>query len=210
MGHNRAGGQGWCWAVVVAGCVLWLSGSASAHEGHAPAGEGEACDCARSLTRTGFYAGFTGSYQKEFYSDLGLATGDTDSSSGLSVRFGRRMQKFVSVEAEVEFLNDFVEDSLVSGNAWVIGANLRGHLPLGRWVPTASFGLNWMTGNVPIDPVTLELERADALAIRVGGGVEVYITDSFSLLLETTWVQPFGALEDFPFLSIGGGFFHHF
>jgi opacity protein-like surface antigen len=139
-------------------------------------------------------------------SDLNLSVKD---SFGFKGRLGYRCGRYWSAETQVEWLSGFdgtvFQDGVGKAESMdfepvVVTANARGYVPLwdDRLQPFGLFGAGLVT-------VKTKVSDNLGLDLRIGGGVDFYATPNIVLTFETDYVQGFGNLDDFEYLSIGTG-----
>ncbi len=88
--------------------------------------------------RTGWYAGFSGSYAVP---RAGVLEDRTDNSMGVAVTGGYRLNELVGVEGEFEWLSGFEKDSFGIDEPILMTANAKGYAPIGRVQPWLLYGL---------------------------------------------------------------------
>jgi opacity protein-like surface antigen len=123
------------------------------------------------------------------------------------------MTPHVAAEMTFEWLNGF--DPGYGGfpgiDTWSLGVGLRAYLLTGRVQPYGLLGLGVAKGNVekPSDDSTLQISGTGG-ELRLGGGVEVYLTDEVVLDLGLAYPFRMGDLEDFDYLTISAGVSYRF
>ena len=184
------------------------------------------------FARQGWMVGVAGSYAIETLADdleddiptrltiLGDSTDlDVDDSLGVNGRVGYRCHRRFSTELEVEWLDRFKADVMVSGvgkvatvdlEPVVITVNMKGYLLTGRYQPFLLFGAGIMTAEATLrDTVGMginESERETDFVTRFGGGIDLYATKHVVVSLEAEYVLPFDNLDEADYISIGWGF----
>jgi opacity protein-like surface antigen len=183
----------------------------------------------KEYARRGAFAGAALAYAVETYeSDAQSEVRDVANNSNLSVknsfgfkgRLGYRCQRYVSAEVQVEWFDSFDGTVFQDGagkiatldfEPVVVTANGRGYIPLwnDRIQPFGLFGAGLATVKGKArDSLGLGVRASDReteFALRGGGGVDFYVTPNIVVTFETDYVQAFGALDDFNYLSIGLG-----
>jgi opacity protein-like surface antigen len=217
------------WVSVVA--LLWLTVGAVA----ARAEQGD------DFVREGLYVGLAGLYGDRPFSadaienEVDIVTGPTwqaqaegDADFGVEVRAGYRLHSRVAAEFEANWRSP-AKMELTWGAApgyqgeakvssWLLSANAKGYLFLGRIQPYVLLGVGVM--NVQVDdrscaaigcPDISALSRNDAsFAMSFGGGADMYVTEHVSINAELRWVQPVRKLDGFDTLSVLLGAQYHF
>ncbi|MFK7894469.1 MAG: outer membrane beta-barrel protein [Myxococcota bacterium] len=159
---------------------------------------------------------------------------EQDPSLGFDLYAGYRLNAYFAVEAEFEMLPssdiDYSEDieeaeavifppspaqTGTSGTVAEIESltgtlNFKAFLPLGRFQPFALAGVG-----------VADIERQDASNLsvwvsetevvgRFGGGADVYVTEHVVLHFSVEYVLPGASLQDFDYMSYGGGIQYRF
>lgn len=215
--------------VLIAGPVLaqandpWTSGSS--YRGH-------------DYVNTGGYMVIGGLTAFEtFQNDFGQ---QFDTSFGFVLKGGARLNPFLALEVEGNFISGF--DTLVnisnnpnfpgSGLPPVVGLTVDGgnimgnvvaYLPLGRIQPKAIVGLGGMwarlrsTNQVGVvcgpsfyyywycTGAYAQLGSTGGFVMQFGGGVDVVLGDNWALVIESTYVKPFGSIEDLTYVNLNWG-----
>lgn len=153
--------------------------------------------------RRGFYAGILGAYAIETFDVSGFNASD---GGGFNLRAGYRVIPNLALEAQFEFVAGF-SDQGIDIEAWNLMANAKGILVPGRFQPYALFGLGVIEGEASAGGITVD---DTDFAIRVGGGVDGYVTENWVLFVESAWVKPTDTLEDFSYVTVGAGIQYRF
>lgn len=197
--------------------VLWAASSAFAQaEGSADEVEGYA--------RTGVYAGLAGSVAFEDFDSgltlpglagapISVAYGDFDPSLGLHARGGYRLHPNVAAEVHLEWLSGFDGSVRIGGGApmnatleaLAFGANLKLYPLRGRFQPFVTLG----AGALQIEETGTGADEWD-FAGRLGGGIDVYVTEQIAVSLDTTYVLPTDLLQGYEYVSFGWGLLYRF
>ncbi len=109
---------------------------------------------------------------------------DLDNAWGMDFKFGRRFNKWFSLEAEYEFVNGF--DAKFAGikvfsvQANTLTGNVKFHWPIQRFIPYGTLGIGGTWYNIK-DKTGLGLgfESDLALAGRTGVGLDIFITENW-------------------------------
>jgi hypothetical protein len=169
--------------------------------------------------RPGFYLGLSGVGAIETF-DNELDNVSLSSGGGFNVRGGYRVNEFLAVEAQVEYVAGFedsfflFDDGKVKYSAVSMTGNAKFYPLQGRFQPFLGVGLGFINGQ-------LDLFSSDddttAGVVRLGGGLDFYLTESWVISSEVDWVKPFAGnkvfgakLEDFSYVTIGGGVSYRF
>lgn len=167
----------------------------------------------------GYYVGAGGlAALEDFDSSIDftpLRLADSSESFGVSVWAGRRFGRVLAAEGEFNWLEGFDVrlDRGHFGNphadldGWMMSANAKAILPLGRIQPFAKFGMGVLHASLDTEEREhLSEDRSDDdFIVRMGGGVALYATRAVCLLASGEYVLPVGALERIPFVLINLG-----
>lgn len=184
---------------------------------------------AQEFARTGFYLWGGGSFAHDtFTSDLekeinnGLAPVNreidltTKDSLGANGRVGYRFHPHLAAELQGEWIQRFDADGTilvprmpdvvqVEVEPFTITANAKGYLFKGRYQPYALVGLGVMSARYTVDDSSglglSESDRYTDFAMRFGAGLDVWITEHIAISAGGDYVLPFGAVEDFDYVS---------
>jgi hypothetical protein len=178
------------------------------------------------FSRAGCYLGLAGAAafpvgaEDELEDVTGLST-DISESLGLHARAGCRNPWFGG-ELHFEWLEGF--DVKVDGlkakiDGWALTLDGKGYFLAGledklpplarRFQPFATVGFGYLTfdGNISGGP---SLDDWD-FALRLGGGLDVYVTRRIAISVDTTYVLPVSdALDDMDYVSVGWGVLFRF
>jgi len=198
-------------ALLAAACLLVWAASASARND--------------DFDRTGFTVGLAGTYAFDmFEGDLedaladevtGPTRVDVDGGWGLNASVGYRFHRYVSAEAEVEWISSFdtkLSASGLGGSARVdvepvvVTANAKGYPLTGRFQPFVLAGLGVMT----VEVSESDSVRLTDFAMRFGGGIDIYLDDTFAVSIGADYVLPFGEVKDLDYVSLKWGIEYRF
>jgi opacity protein-like surface antigen len=199
----------WLAATLVAACVG--SSSAASAQLIEDDWEGEySPPSPSSQSRQGIYVGIGGLYAMEnFDRDAALNDPltpldiDGKDTGGPQLRLGYRFHPRFSGELLFQYYADFnlstgtnsIDDDF---GGWTLTANVKAYGLLGRIQPYGVLGL----GALVFD----EKQGSDsAFAMRLGGGLDLYLTDSIVFDVEIAYVLPTGSIDDLPFATFGAG-----
>jgi len=143
---------------------------------------------------SGFYLGVGGSYAWEnFDNTTGI---DVDNTWGLNAHAGYQFMKYVALEANYDWLNDF--DLKAYGRSadltlqtLMLDAKLM--WPIDPVVPYVRAGIGWMWADLDADGSTSDND----FAWNLGAGVDFFFTKNVSLGLDFKYVWGTGDLDDF-------------
>jgi opacity protein-like surface antigen len=176
------------------------------------------------FARPGFYlalgagAAITTSAEDDLQEIVDVAfpgsTAEVSTSPNVGFRFGNRFSRHFAMELDLEYLIGFDGsiDGVKIGEAKGVTAtaNLRGYLLTGRFQPYGLFGLGVMYGNLS-DSLGLGVpENSVGFAIRVGAGLEIYLSEKIFLDLGAAYLIPFEDLDDLDHVSIRGSIGYRF
>jgi opacity protein-like surface antigen len=147
---------------------------------------------------TGGYFGVNGSYS--FDNSKDLAGAQTFDSGGASAWLGYRIGQVVGLELQGEWQNGLKE---IDG--WSLIANLNWY-PLQYWRP-GEFIQPFLVTGVGIIVANLRPGKSTDLngAFRLGGGVDFYVHEHWSIRLKGEWVTGVGRLSDVRYAPISLG-----
>jgi opacity protein-like surface antigen len=170
-------------------------------------------------------------FESDLQSSARNETGSNDltvsikDSFGAKGRIGYRCHRYASAEVQVEWIESFDGKVFQKGlgrvatvdlEPVIVTANVRGYLPLwqDRLQPFAFFGAGLasvkQTARDKVGQEGRVSERETEIALRVGGGVDFYATPNIVLTLETDYLQAFGSLDDFDYVSMALGLQYRF
>jgi opacity protein-like surface antigen len=176
--------------------------------------------------RRGIYLGASPSYARENFSEsavvgfgnlqgdnvLNLDDNDED-SFGVMGRGGYRCHPRVSAELQFEWLDDFEAKISQIGTTQKYNAqfeslvftdNVKGHLLTGRYQPFVLLGVGFMRMEGKARAVSFRETNTD-VAMRFGGGLDIYATEKWVVSAEASYLLPTGKLEELDYYSIGLG-----
>ena len=165
---------------------------------------------------------------------FGFQALDAEPGVGLSVRAGYRPLSWLAAEAQLEWISSFnvlvnkaarlrpaAQSGVGTVEALTVTGNVRAYLTRGRIQPFALLGVGIMHFNskntsAPVNDVrpdappilTLNISDQDgtAFAARLGGGVDMILTDRTAFVLTASYVLPTGRGYGFQYVSIDAGF----
>ncbi len=140
-------------------------------------------------------------------------------------------------ETSLDNTNDTLRNFSLSLETFVFTANMKGHLLTGRFQPFVLGGIGFMrmesksrdiTPNAtartdvcpadtddPPDPnppcwAAQASERQVNVALRIGGGIDFYLTENIVMSAEGSYLMPTGRLDNMDYYSIGVGLQYRF
>jgi len=158
-----------------------------------------------------------------------------DTSLGFMLRGGYRINSIFSVEAEGNFLSGWdthntkiqgsnATDFTLDGGTATI--NALAYFPIGRFQPHVLVGLGGMWAQLrtsnSVDeicgpneywfcqPVYSQLGHSGSFVMKFGGGLDYYVTRDWAIVLDASYVLPFGDLDDLRYTSFNWGFLFNF
>jgi opacity protein-like surface antigen len=145
---------------------------------------------------TGFALGFD---------NFDPGSSDVDIPVGFDFWAGYRFIPNLAVEVELAYLNGFDASSPPPNDyrdVLALTGNLKAYVLTGRFQPFAVAGIgmtHWRMGTGASD---------EDFAARFGGGIDIYLTESFALEVKTSYVLTTGDLDgsDYVDLTFGGQF----
>lgn len=162
---------------------------------------------------------------------------DADPSIGFNGEVGYRVRPWISVSAHVEYLADISVSpgdsnrsspqsgsTVLKGESWALTADARLFPLSGTVQPFLVVGAGWLwahtddepvvqtsTGDDPmLEPIDSGIGNRNGFVARAGGGVDLYLGDSFFLTAEVTYVVPVDRVQDFDYVSVAWGFGYQF
>ena len=162
------------WAILLVLTLIFTSpASADAQDGE-------------PYTRDGWYVGASAVYSEHLLEsaieDAVEGAIDVKSTMGINVRAGYRILKWLSAEAEFEWLDGFDVELVGFGRifsleTYTLTANAVAHWPLGRWQPYFKFGVGVAEYQVnDVLGLGVNFESDTAFAARLGVGLDYYVT----------------------------------
>ena len=157
--------------------------------------------------------GFTYAFENFDFDDFENDPGedfDAKDAAGIDMRGGYRLLPYLALEGDFQFYEGFDFDSDFSHNLDVLGfaftANAKGYPLTGRIQPYGLFGIgvgvlaiDFAGDNFDDDDTT---EADDSFLVRVGAGVDFYITPSVLVFVEASYNHQTSELD---FGQGGGG-----
>ena len=156
---------------------------------------------------------------------ISIGPAEVSNSSGIDARIGRRMLANLSVELQLEYMSNFeteiVDFGTIDVSTTAFTVNLRLPILTGRIQPYALIGGGAIWANpdsawpqeglqpsrVTGDPARFrDLINADNVGavLRLGGGIDAYLTEHVYLASEVAWVTSQGVdVSDIKYLSVG-------
>jgi hypothetical protein len=178
--------------------------------------------------RRGFYVALSPSYARENFSNAAVDSlrdtsnsvtnlkNNDDDSFGVTGRGGYRCHPYVSAELQFEWLDDFEGAATTATGTvrsklepLVMTTNVKGHLLTGRFQPFVLFGGGFMRMEAKALNTSFRDTDVD-VALRFGGGLDIYATESIVVSVEGSYLMPTGKLDDLDYYSIGLGMQYRF
>jgi opacity protein-like surface antigen len=164
----------------------------------------------RAFSRKGPYLGVGAFYAPEAFDEAGPVI--VRSSRGLIGLAGYRLHPRLGVELRYDWLEgfDFDSPSFSDGEieAWSLVLGAKGYLLTGRYQPYLTGGLGVIDADVEADRVSdgrrVHDDETEAL-VRIGVGVDVYLSEVLVWNLEGTINIPSGGLSDLDYGLLGTG-----
>ncbi len=161
-----------------------------------------------TYSRPGFYAGIGGLYAIE---DFDNTSGfEFENGPGFNFRLGYRMHPNMAVEAMGERVDafDLKGFSGVEINTWVDTLNGKNFALTERFQPYGLLGIGAMRAEAKVSGFG-SVDDTD-LVFRYGVGIDSYLTDTWVVNLEISYVRPTGDVDDINYISLGGGIQYRF
>lgn len=194
--------------------ALFVAQASDAQIEPAP-GEAEWDDSYYPFAREGFYVAALGFYAMEnFDTDAPIENPNGpldisgDDAGGLDLKAGYRFHNHFSAEAVFQYYSEFgIKERNTNTNdnfdGWSLSMNAKAYGLLGAIQPYAVVGLGGLV-------FTEKKGEDEGFFARMGGGVDLYLTDNLVVELEISYVLPAGDLDDFQFATFGGGLLYRF
>ncbi len=170
--------------------------------------------------RVGGYLGIGGTVAVENFRNAGPLS--VDDSAGFNLRAGVRVRPHLALEFHFEWIEGFDVGGLEAigfpaGSSaeietFVYSANAKLFLLTGRVQPFALAGTAVMETDTKtrVPGLGSRTTSEDAFALRLGGGIDAYLTRNVLLSLDATYVIPTGDADDLDYLSLSGGLQYRF
>lgn len=139
---------------------------------------------------------------------------DLDDGLGFKAKLGYRPGEWWSGELEVEYLTGM--DADVAGSSFgeleytTVTANAKLILPFDSFQPFALVGLGVLYADYEAKSGLSSDTESVGVALRMGGGIDFYIIERVALVLDISYVLPFGSVDNLDYLSIGWGLQYKF
>jgi len=163
---------------------------------------GATAAAAQDFARSGMYGQLNG--VASFESFDGAPSGLFDTGIGAAGRLGFRMTPNFAFEGLVEYSGDFSDVSGFDLTSTLVAANARYYFLTERVQPYAALGMGGMFANASPGP------DEGAFAVRFGGGLDYYISESWGLTGEFAYNLATGDLDDLNYMTLGWGAFLRF
>ncbi len=171
-------------------CGLMLPGASAAQQDAPPTVD---------YAHPGFYLSFLGLGAVELFDEPSGV--EFSNGGGFNVRAGFRINPHFAAEMQFEYVEGF-SDGPIDIEIWNLMWNAKGYLLTGRLQPFALFGMGVMNGDVSARGFSSD---DDDFAIRLAGGLDVYLTRSWVFTLESAFIQPANDLDDLSYATFGAG-----
>ncbi len=165
---------------------------------------GQDGDATEDFARSGPYGIVLGVGAIETFDNTGPF--DFSNGGGFNVRAGWRLWPYLAAEMQFEYVTGF-SDLGLDIDVWNVTWNAKAFLLTGRWQPYALFGMGVAEAN--LDGPGGSIDEND-FAIRVGGGLDFYVTEHVALTVESAWIKPTDDIKDVNYVTIGGGIQYRF
>lgn len=178
----------------------------------------------RPFEPTGLYIGAAGiALFDDFDDDLSLAAlpiAKTDPAFGAAGWVGHRLHRHFAVEGRFDWIDGF-DVRLDNGHkgrphtdleAWTLGIDGKLYLPLGRFQPFMKLGVGAIRAKLdgPDEDRLASDPSGEDFFVRIGGGVDFYVTRNVALVVSGERVIPVDELSDIPFMNVTLGFQYRF
>jgi hypothetical protein len=164
----------------------------------------------QDVTRSGSYVGVAGTWAIELFDPPPPL--DVDNSIGLNARAGYRFMPYLAAELHYEWGSEFDVDAGVFGETeietHVATVNVKGIYTspnVGPIQPYLLAGAGFMYAEA--DDIDVD---ETGFAARMGGGFDLYFSESVSAVAEVTYVLTTGDVDGLDYLSLAWGLRYHF
>lgn len=192
------------------GTASWLLGAAVclAFAPHASAQLDDWDDDYYPFAREGLYVGVGALFALENF-DRGAAIGgaalgiSAEDGGGFELRGGSRVYPNFAGELLFQFHGGFSVKDRTSGskdsfNGWSLTGNAKGYPLLGRVQPYGVAGVGLLS-------FTQKRDADLGFVARIGGGVDLYLSEAVVVDLEIVYLLPAGSLDDYQFTTFTVG-----
>jgi hypothetical protein len=163
--------------------------------------------------RPGVYAGVGFTRAVETFDldaeDAGIEPGD---SNALDARLGYRILPWLAGEVGFQYYDkfnlDLVGQDYAKLDGWSVTGNAKGYLLQGRIQPYGLLGAGVIQFNVNGKAPGVQFGGDDDVidfVVRVGGGLDAYITEHLVFYFETGYMLPPIDLDDYSFITLTSG-----
>ncbi len=160
---------------------------------------------AQDYDRSGMYGQLNG--VASFDSIDGVPSSALDTAIGVSGRIGYRFSPRLAFEGQLEYSGDFACCG-ADITATVVTANGKFFVMTERAQPYLLWGLGGAFGSFSIPG--FGSAKDSGFAVKIGGGLDYYVSESWGLTGEVAYNIGTGDLEDFNYIAIGWGAFLRF
>jgi opacity protein-like surface antigen len=164
--------------------------------------------------------------------DITVEGADAGASLGYHARGGYRLHPHLAVEVHFEDLAGFdissedgqrpepqssADIAIVEG--WTLTGDLKVFLRRGAIQPYVVAGAGMMhadaedtsSGKIGTgEPIVADVPEGDAFAVRLGAGLDMYLSPHFAVVLDAAFVLPTAPINDLRYISFGWGFQYRF
>jgi len=183
---------------------------------------------AQDFTETGGYVVIGGINAFEDFESTEDA--DIDDTMGFQFRGGYRFNDYFAAEGEFDWLDGFdlkfdIPDEgreKLTVDSFLITANAKAYLPLGRFQPYALLGAGVMWANIrtsyPVGTICRpgywgwwcsnvygRVDDGVAFAMKFGAGADIHLGKQWAITIDAAYVNPFTTLEELKYVSLGWG-----
>ena len=137
--------------------------------------------------------------------DKAAGRASSDEAYGFDMWLGYRMNRYLAVEGRLSQITGFdteFEDEPVTFELLSFTGNLKMYPIEGMFQPYAIFGVG--TADLETKSSTLKLDSSGILIV-LGGGIDIYVLDRFSLLAEIDYLITDGDVEGFDLIEVKVG-----
>jgi hypothetical protein len=147
-----------------------------------------------------------------------VVSATVNAAAGFNARAGYRLHPNFAVEGQYEWITGVKVDIMGGADypdamrldTWTFTGNVKGYVMTGKIQPLLTVGAGLIHADVN-DRMGLDLRNDDnGFAVRMGGGIDFYVTPKFLVELDLSYLLPTGGTAPFDYVSGGVGLGYRF
>lgn len=154
--------------------------------------------------------------QDTLFKDMGANPDDVSNSWALYLFFGYGITERITIQADFGYFFGFGPDEEELDDAdltmWNLLASVKYYFPMEKWIPFVMGGIGW--ASIDADDMLIPDQDGNpdntqsGMLMRIGGGIEYKLTDTFRIIGDIGYNFTFGDIEDWNFfdIRIGAGY----